>query len=319
MILMHTLDFSLIFNNIIDNIDNFSEEELLKQLNLLYKQIIFSNEIENSNYLKGEILKIVREIITLYKYKNIVVNKSRNNYLCGSNPTNLINSEFSCPYNFLKLDLDDFETTRFNIVGNIGKINQEINISNINIFPITSNVLDGDYKLSTRKKEITFIRTGLNSNELKYTDTYTYYINNIIDEIHKYTYTLNNLTIDNYTLLGLNTLLDIVYYKIEQSHVKPNSSLIINRCHKYPEYVEVTKGSQKFLTTINIQNGINSLTGYNQPLDKCITRIDGNIYTSYMLSGQKIESKEEKIVDELQNEQEKNDFVKYYNFVNKTL
>ena len=38
-----------------------------------------------------------------------------------------------------------------------------------------------------------------------------------------------------------------------------------------------------------------------------------------MLSGQKIESKEDKIVDEIQDDQEKNDFVKYYSYVNKTL
>lgn len=316
---MYTLDFSLIFNNIIDNIDSLSEEELLEQLNLLYRYINLPDEIKASNKLKEIIYKTIKDIITLYKYKSIVVNKSRNNYLCGNNPTNLINSEFSSPYNFLKLDLDDFEINSFNISGEIGRIEQAINISNLNFFPITSKIISDNYKLSTRQREISFVRTGLTTNKLEYTDTYIYYINNIIDSIRKNTYVLKNIQIDDYKKLGLNDLLNIVYYQIEQSKVKPINSLIINRCHKYPEYIEVTRNYQKFLTTFNIENGINSLINYSEPSNKTITRIDGNVYTSYMLSGQKIESKEDKIVDKIQDDQEKNDFVKYYSYVNKTL
>lgn len=316
---MYTLDFSLIFNNIIDNIDSLSEEELLEQLNLLYSHINLPDEIKASNKLKRIIYKTIKDIITLYKYKSIVVNKTRNNYLCGNNPTNLINSEFSSPYNFLKLDLDDFEINNFIISGEIGKIEQAINISNLNFFPITSKIISDNYKLSTRQREISFVRTGLTTNKLEYTDTYIYYINNIIDSIRKNTYVLKNIQIDNYKKLGLNDLLNIVYYQIEQSKVKPINSLVIKRCHKYPEYIEVTRNNQKFLTTFNIENGINSLTNYSEPSNKTITRIDGNVYTSYMLSGQKIESKEDKIVDEIQDDQEKNDFVKYYSYVNKTL
>ncbi len=316
---MYTLDFSLIFNNIIDNIDSLSEEELLEQLNLLYSHINLPDEIKASNKLKRIIYKTIKDIITLYKYKSIVVNKTRNNYLCGNNPTNLINSEFSSPYNFLKLDLDDFEINNFIISGEIGKIEQAINISNLNFFPITSKIISDNYKLSTRQREISFVRTGLTTNKLEYTDTYIYYINNIIDSIRKNTYVLKNIEIDNYKKLGLNDLLNIVYYQIEQSIVKPINSLIIKRCHKYPEYIEVTRNNQKFLTTFNIENGINSLINYSEPSNKTITRIDGNVYTSYMLSGQKIESKEDKIVDEIQDDQEKNDFVKYYSYVNKTL
>ena len=316
---MYTLDFSLIFNSIIDNIDSLSEEELLEQLNLLYRYINLPDEIKASNKLKEIIYKTIKDIITLYKYKSIVVNKSRNNYLCGNNPTNLINSEFSSPYNFLKLDLDDFEINNFTISGEIGKIEQAINISNLNFFPITSKIISDNYKISTRQREISFVRTGLTTNELKYTDTYTFYINNIIDSIRANAYVLRNIQIDDYKKLGLNALLDIVYYQIEQRDIKPINSLIIKRCHKYPEYIEVTKNNQKFLTTFNIANGINSLINYDEPSNKAITRIDGNVYTSYMLSGQKIESKEEKIVDEIQDDQEKNDFVKYYSYVNKTL
>lgn len=316
---MYTLDFSLIFNNIIDNIDSLSEEELLEQLNLLYSHINLPDEIKASNKLKRIIYKTIKDIITLYKYKSIVINKTRNNYLCGNNPTNLINSEFSSPYNFLKLDLDNFEINNFIISGEIGKIEQAINISNLNFFPITSKIISDNYKLSTRQREISFVRTGLTTNKLEYTDTYIYYINNIIDSIRKNTYVLKNIEIDNYKKLGLNDLLNIVYYQIEQSKVKPINSLIINRCHKYPEYIEVTRNYQKFLTTFNIENGINSLINYSEPSNKTITRIDGNVYTSYMLSGQKIESKEDKIVDKIQDDQEKNDFVKYYSYVNKTL
>lgn len=316
---MYTLDFSLIFNNIIDNIDSLSEEELLEQLNLLYSHINLPDEIKASNKLKRIIYKTIKDIITLYKYKSIVINKTRNNYLCGNNPTNLINSEFSSPYNFLKLDLDDFEINSFNISGEIGRIEQAINISNLNFFPITSKIISDNYKLSTRQREISFVRTGLTTNKLEYTDTYIYYINNIIDSIRKNTYVLKNIQIDDYKKLGLNDLLNIVYYQIEQSKVKPINSLIINRCHKYPEYIEVTRNYQKFLTTFNIENGINSLINYSEPSNKTITRIDGNVYTSYMLSGQKIESKEDKIVDKIQDDQEKNDFVKYYSYVNKTL
>ena len=316
---MYTLDFSLIFNNIIDNIDSLSEEELLEQLNLLYSHINLPDEIKASNKLKRIIYKTIKDIITLYKYKSIVVNKTRNNYLCGNNPTNLINSEFSSPYNFLKLDLDDFEINNFIISGEIGKIEQAINISNLNFFPITSKIISDNYKLSTRQREISFVRTGLTTNKLEYTDTYIYYINNIIDSIRKNTYVLKNIQIDDYKKLGLNDLLNIVYYQIEQSKVKPIHSLIIKRCHKYPEYIEVTRNNQKFLTTFNIENGINSLINYSEPSNKTITRIDGNVYTSYMLSGQKIESKEDKIIDEIQDDQEKNDFVKYYSYVNKTL
>lgn len=316
---MYTLDFSLIFNSIIDNIDNFSEEELLEQLNLLCKRINLPDEIKVSNKLKEIIYKTIKDIITSYEYKSIVANKPRNNYLCGNNPTDLINSEFSSPYNFLKLDLDDFEINRFNIIGKIGKIEQAINISNLNFFPITSKIISNDYKLCTRQREIKFVRTGLTTNELKYTDNHIYYINNIIDRIRTNTYILRNIQIDDYKKLGLNDLLDIVYYQIEQRNIKPNSSLIIKRCHKYPEYIEVTKNNQKFLTSFNIANGINSLINYDEPSSKAITRIDGNVYTSYMLSGQKIESKEEKIVDEIQDDQEKNDFIKYYGYVNKTL
>lgn len=316
---MYTLDFSLIFNNIIDNIDSLSEKELLEQLNLLYSHINLPDEIKASNKLKRIIYKTIKDIITLYKYKSIVVNKTRNNYLCGNNPTNLINSEFSSPYNFLKLDLDDFEINNFIISGEIGKIEQAINISNLNFFPITSKIISDNYKLSTRQREISFVRTGLTTNKLEYTDTYIYYINNIIDSIRKNTYVLKNIEIDNYKKLGLNDLLYIVYYQIEQSKVKPINSLVIKRCNKYPEYIEVTRNNQKFLTTFNIENGINSLINYSEPSNKTITRIDGNVYTSYMLSGQKIESKEDKIVDEIQDDQEKNDFVKYYSYVNKTL
>lgn len=316
---MYTLDFSLIFNNIIDNIDSLSEEELLEQLNLLYSHINLPDEIKASNKLKRIIYKTIKDIITLYKYKSIVVNKTRNNYLCGNNPTNLINSEFSSPYNFLKLDLDNFEINNFIISGEIGKIEQAINISNLNFFPITSKIISDNYKLSTRQREISFVRTGLTTNKLEYTDTYIYYINNIIDSIRKNTYVLKNIEIDNYKKLGLNDLLNIVYYQIEQSKVKPINSLIIKRCLKYPEYIEVTRNNQKFLTTFNIENGINSLINYAEPSNKAITRIDGNVYTSYMLSGQKIESKEDKIVDKIQDDQEKNDFVKYYSYVNKTL
>lgn len=316
---MYTLDFSLIFNNIIDNIDSLSEEELLEQLNLLYSHINLPDEIKASNKLKRIIYKTIKDIITLYKYKSIVINKTRNNYLCGNNPTNLINSEFSSPYNFLKLDLDNFEINNFIISGEIGKIEQAINISNLNFFPITSKIISDNYEISTRQREISFVRTGLTTNELKYIDKNTYYINNIIDKIRTNTYVLRNIQIDDYKKLGLNQLLDIVYYQIEQSIVKPINSLIIKRCHKYPEYIEVTRNNQKFLTTFNIENGINSLINYSEPSNKTITRIDGNVYTSYMLSGQKIESKEEKIVDEIQDDQEKNDFVKYYSYVNKTL
>lgn len=316
---MYTLDFSLIFNSIIDNIDSLSEEELLEQLNLLYRYINLPDEIKASNKLKEIIYKTIKDIITLYKYKSIVVNKSRNNYLCGNNPTNLINSEFSSPYNFLKLDLDDFEINNFTISGEIGKIEQAINISNLNFFPITSKIISDNYEISTRQREISFVRTGLTTNELKYIDKNTYYINNIIDKIRTNTYVLRNIQIDDYKKLGLNQLLDIVYYQIEQRDIKPINSLIIKRCHKYPEYIEVTKNNQKFLTTFNTANGINSLVDYVEPSNKAITRIDGNVYTSYMLSGQKIESKEEKIVDEIQDDQEKNDFVKYYSYVNKTL
>lgn len=316
---MYTLDFSLIFNNIIDNINNFSQKELIDQINLLCNYIELPDEIKSSKVLKEKIYKIIKDIITLYKYKSIVVNKNRNNYLCGNNPTNLINSNFSCPYNFLKIDLDDFEINKFNIIGEIGKIKQEINISNLTFFPITSKIISDNYKLSTRQREISFVRTGLTTNELKYIDTYTYYINNIIDSIRTNTYDLRNIQIDNYKKLGLNDLLNIVYYQIDQSKVKPINSLIIKRCHKYPEYIEVTRNNQKFLTTFNIENGINSLINYAEPSNKAITRIDGNVYTSYMLSGQKIESKEDKIVDKIQDDQEKNDFVKYYSYVNKTL
>lgn len=316
---MYTLDFSLIFNNIIDNIDSLSEEELLEQLNLLYSHINLPDEIKASNKLKRIIYKTIKDIITLYKYKSIVINKTRNNYLCGNNPTNLINSEFSSPYNFLKLDLDNFEINNFIISGEIGKIEQAINISNLNFFPITSKIISDNYEISTRQREISFVRTGLTTNELKYIDKNTYYINNIIDKIRTNTYVLRNIQIDDYKKLGLNQLLDIVYYQIEQRDIKPINSLIIKRCHKYPEYIEVTKNNQKFLTTFNTANGINSLVDYVEPSNKAITRIDGNVYTSYMLSGQKIESKEEKIVDEIQDDQEKNDFVKYYSYVNKTL
>lgn len=316
---MYTLDFSLIFNNIIDNIDSLSEEELLEQLNLLYSHINLPDEIKASNKLKRIIYKTIKDIITLYKYKSIVVNKTRNNYLCGNNPTNLINSEFSSPYNFLKLDLDNFEINNFIISGEIGKIEQAINISNLNFFPITSKIISDNYKLSTRQREISFVRTGLTTNKLEYTDTYIYYINNIIDSIRKNTYVLKNIEIDNYKKLGLNDLLSFTYYQIHEICVKPTNSLIIKRCHKYPEYIEVTRNNQKFLTTFNIENGINSLINYSEPSNKTITRIDGNVYTSYILSGQKIESKEDKIVDKIQDDQEKNDFVKYYSYVNKTL
>ena len=316
---MYTLDFSLIFNNIIDNIDNLSEEELLIQLNLLHSHINLPDEIKASNKLKEIIYKTIKDIITLYQYKSIAVNNPRNNYLCGKNPTNLINFKFSFPYNFLKLDLDNFEINTFNISGKIGKFEQAINISNLNFFPIASKIISDNYKVSTRQKEISFVRTGLTTNELKYIDKNTYYINNIIDSIRTNTYVLRNIQIDDYKKLGLNDLLNIVYYQIEQSKVKPINSLIINRCHKYPEYIEVTRNNQKFLTTFNIENGINSLINYAEPSNKAITRIDGNVYTSYMLSGQKIESKEDKIVDEIQDDQEKNDFVKYYSYVNKTL
>ena len=54
---MYTLDFSLIFNNIIDNIDSLSEEELLEQLNLLYSHINLPDEIKASNKLKRIIYK----------------------------------------------------------------------------------------------------------------------------------------------------------------------------------------------------------------------------------------------------------------------
>ena len=316
---MYTLDFSLIFNNIIDNINNFSQKELIDQINLLCNYIELPDEIKSSKVLKEKIYKIIKDIITLYKYKSIVVNKNRNNYLCGNNPTNLINSNFSCPYSFLKIDLDDFEINKFNIIGEIGKIKQEINISNLTFFPITSKIISDNYKVSTRQREISFVRTGLTTNELKYIDTYTYYINNIIDSIRTNTYDLRNIQIDNYKKLGLNDLLNIVYYQIDQSKVKPINSLIIKRCHKYPEYIEVTRNNQKFLTTFNIENGINSLINYAEPSNKAITRINGNVYTSYMISGQKIESKEDKIVDKIQDDQEKNDFVKYYSYVNKTL
>ena len=316
---MYTLDFSLIFNNIIDNIDNLSEEELLIQLNLLHSHINLPDEIKASNKLKEIIYKTIKDIITLYQYKSIAVNNPRNNYLCGKNPTNLINFEFSFPYNFLKLDLDNFEINTFNISGKIGKFEQAINISNLNFFPIASKIISDNYKVSTRQKEISFVRTGLTTNELKYIDKNTYYINNIIDSIRTNTYVLRNIQIYDYKKLGLNDLLNIVYYQIEQSKVKPINSLIINRCHKYPEYIEVTRNNQKFLTTFNIENGINSLINYSEPSNKTITKIDGNVYTSYILSGQKIESKEDKIVDKIQDDQEKNDFVKYYSYVNKTL
>lgn len=317
---MYALDFSLLFNNIIENIDNFTEEELKEQFNLLYKQIKLPDEIATSNYLKSQILKAIKDIITLYKYKNMVINKSRNNHLCGSNPTNLINTDFASPYDFLKLDLDDFEISKFNIMGNMNSVQEEINISNMNFFPAIFKVFSDNYKITTKERKINFKRTGLNENYLQYTSTYTYYINSIVDSIHQYSYNLKNIDIENYKKLGLNSLLEIVYYKIEQAKIKPSSSLIIERCHKYPEYVEVTlNDTQKFLTTIDLKNGINSLTVYNKPFKEAITRTNGNVYTSYILSHHKIESKEEELVNDLQDEQEKNDFTKYYKYVNKTL
>lgn len=317
---MYNLDFKLLFNNIIENLDHFTEEELKEQLNLLYKQIKLPYEIKTSTYFKSKILETIKEIILEYKYKTMVINKPRNNYLCGNNPTNLINSDYSSPYNFLKLNLDDFEISKFNIIGNIGSIRQEISISDMNFFPITTQVFNDNYIIATKEREIKFIRSGLKENILQYTSTYTYYINSIIDSIYRYNYNLRNIDIEHYKKLGLNDLLDIIYYQVEQRKIEPSSSLIIDRCHKYPEYVEVTLNNvQKFLTTIDLKNGINSLTLYNTPFKEAITRTSGNVYTSYILSHHKIESKEAELVNDLQDEQEKNDFTKYYKYVNKTL
>ena len=317
---MYTLDFSLLFNNIIENIDNFTEDELIEQLALLYKQISFPKEISNSNYLKNIILQTIRDIIISYKYKKMVINKPRNNYLFGSNPTNLINNNYVSPHNFLKLDLDDFEINKFNITSNVARMVEEINILNFNFFPIVSRILDGNYKICTREKTIHFKRINSNENTLEFIDTHIYYINSIVDSITQYTYNLNNIYIENYKRLSLNSLLEIVYYQIEQAKIEPSSSLIIDRCHKYPEYIEVTlNNNQKFLTTIDLKNGINSLIDYNQPLRGTVTRIGGNVYTAYMISHHQIDSKGENLVNDLQDEQDKNDFIKYYKYVNKTL
>lgn len=312
---MYSIDFSLIFNNIVNNIDTLQEEELMNNLSLLYKQLYLPEQIDKSSYLKKIILKCIKEIILLYEYHNIVVNNSYN-YICGNNPTNLINSSYISPYNFLKLDLDTFEINKYNIIGNQSSIKQEIDVTRINFFP--SQSLTNNNKIHTREKEISFKRIDLIKNELNCTITYTYYINSIVDEIHKYNYNLKNIKINDYKKLGLNELQHIVYQLIEQSHIKPNKSLIIKRCHKYPEYVEVTLDNQKFLTTINLNNGINSLLDYNKPLDKTITRIDGNPYAAFIISNHKIESKEEALSEEL-DEVDKDNFVKYYKYINKSL
>lgn len=315
---MYTLDFSMIFNDIIDNLDNFNENDLVEKLSNLYKQLCFSDEIKYTNNLKQIILNTIKEIITCYEYKNIVTNKPYNNYIRGLNPTNLINSSYKSPYNFLKLDLDDFEISKFYILGSLERFNQEINISTINFLPIKTKIKSDTFKIISRERKIDFKRNSLTTNELNYNVTYTYYINSIIDEIHKYNYSLKNIQIDDYKDLGLNDLLNIVYYQIEQRHITPNKKLIVKRCHKYPEYIEITLDNQKFLTTYNIENGINSLLDYNKPFDKTITRIDGNPYTSFMISNHKIESKEEKLIDDI-DEKDKENFVKYYKYVNKTL
>lgn len=315
---MYTLDFSIIFNNIIDNLDNIDEKELLNNLNILYRQLCFSDELKYTNNLKQIILNTIKEIITCYKYKNIIVNKPFNNYIRGFNPTNLVNSSYKSPYNFLKLDLDDFQISKFYILGSLERFNQEINISTINFFPIVDKNKSNVFKINTRERKIDFKRISLNSNELNYKVTYTYYINSIIDEIHEYNYSLKNVSIADYKDLDLNSLLDFIYYEIEQKKVIPTNSLIIKRCHKYPEYVEVLFNNQKFLTTFNLENGINSLLEYDKPFDKTITRIDGNPFTSFIISNHKIDSKEDKLIDDI-DEKDKENFVKYYKYVNKTL
>lgn len=317
---MYTLDFILLFNNIVDNLNNLSQEELTEQLDKLYSYINLPKEISLSNELKTKVLKTIREIITLYKYKDMMINKPRGNYLRGNGQIDLTNSDFFAPYNSLRLDLDDFGISKFSIVGSKEGIKQQIYVYDQNFFPVTftnPKLGNKDYKITTRERKIFLERTGLLSNQLEYTDTHVHYIDSIVDRIYSYSYIVKNVKVEDYKELGLNEMLDIAYYQIEQAHIKPTSVSTISRSHKYPEYVEVEQNGKQFLTTINILKGINSLTSYNVPTNGSITRDGGNIYTTYMLSGNRIESKQEKLSEELQDEEEKSNFVKYYRYVNK--
>lgn len=317
---MYTLDFILLFNDIVDNLNNLSQEELTEQLDKLYSYINLPKEISLSNELKTKVLKTIKEIITLYKYKDMMINKSRGNYLRGNGQIDSANPDFFASYNSLRLDLDDFGISKFNIVGSKEGIKQQIYVYDQNFFPVTftnPKLCNKDYKITTRERKIFLKRTGLLSNQLEYTDTHVHYIDSIVDKIYSYSYIIKNVKVEDYKELGLNEMLDIVYYQIEQAHLKPTSVSTISRSHKYPEYVEVEQNGKKFLTTINVLKGINSLTSYNVPVNGSITRDGGNIYTTYMLSGNSIESKQEKLSEDLQDEEEKINFVKYYRYVNK--
>lgn len=317
---MYTLDFILLFNDIVDNLSNLSQEELTEQLDKLYSYINLPKEISLSNELKTKVLKIIKEIITLYKYKDMMINKPRGNYLRGNGQIDSTNPDFFAPYNSLRLDLDDFGISKFSMVGSKEGIKQQIYVHDQNFFPVTftnPKLGNKDYKITTRERKIFLERTGLLSNQLEYTDTHVHYIDSIVDRIYSYSYIIKNVKVEDYKELGLNEMLDIAYYQIEQAHLKPTSVSTINRSHKYPEYVEVEQNGKKFLTTINVLKGINSLTSYNVPINGSITRDGGNIYTTYMLSGNSIESKQEKLSEDLQDEEEKINFVKYYRYVNK--
>lgn len=316
---MYTLDLEQVFYNLINNLDSFTEDELEKELQNLYKQISLPKEFINCSDVRIKILNTIKDIVLLYKEKNVSVKKRIDNYLRGYNPTNLVNYSYSSPNNSLKLGLDDYEIIKYDIMGEIGSTNLEINISKIFYYSNSLTKFDENEKLTGIEENITFKRTGLSSNELYYTYTTTRYIDSIIKEICTKNYKLENVLVENYQKLGINDITDIIYNEIKKKKIKPLHTLIISRCDKYPDYVEVTKDNQMFLTTFNIENGINSLDHFNEPLNGTITRVGGNIYTAYIFSKNKINSKGKELVDYLQNDDDKNNFQKYYKYVNKTL
>ena len=223
-------------------------------------------------------------------------------------------SEFKSKYNFLKFSLDDFEISRFNLDIDLNSIKDgKMVASNTNFLPIrkVNPELDDILQITEREKIITLTRMGYQKFNLDFEDIHRYYISSILDGEKTCSYSIE-IPIEEFKNIGFNTLLELAYYEIEAKRLRPNYFRIIKRLKGYPEYVEVNiNNEQKYLTRINIENGINSFDDLQTPLDNTICREDGNILTAYILSGNKIHSKGIGFAETIKDEDQKKNFIKY--------
>lgn len=219
---MTSIELSYIVNQLLNFKVEENEDENIKKeqlFNNLYESLKITNEINNCPELKFKILNTIKEIFTNYERHQNQLGKTFNNYIIGSNPSVLIKSNFKNPYNFLRLNCEDFEICKYEVTQNDNIT--EIKMLRNNFFPIryVQYNINNVPKIQERIQEIQVTKKNLYTINIEYIKTTKNYINSTLDNIVKKTYNLNNFHIQNFNNIGFNQILDIIYYEIEQKHL----------------------------------------------------------------------------------------------------